>query len=386
MKTVHVAAVSATFALCFLCIGRIAPAAPERAQESTNDTGKVTIDADGTIHLPAMTVPPSSFASEEARKNFMDFARGFASLNEQTNEDVRSDDIIADRKRLDDLLMRPGLEKLRAAFPVTIHPEMIGGVQTDVVEPARGVAKNNISRVLINLHGGGFMVGARLGGQMESVPIASLGAIKVVTVDYREAPEHRFPAASEDVAAVYQELLKTYRANRIGIYGCSAGGTLTAQSVAWFQAHRLPRPGAIGIFGAGGTVIGGGDSDYLGQAIGGWGMSYPVPVPNATEKVNPYLDVPGLSLQDPLVSPAHHPSVLALFPPSLLISGTRDAALSSTIHTHAQLVKAGVRADLHVWEGTPHCSFAQPVVDPNEPESREAWSVIVKFFAANLGR
>jgi hypothetical protein len=37
-------------------------------------------------------------------------------------------------------------------------------------------------------------------------------------------------------------------------------------------------------------------------------------------------------------------------------------------------------------KGAPHCSFAQPVVNPNEPESREAWSVIVKFFDSNLGK
>src|SRR5260370_32462969 len=98
--------------------------------------------------------------------------------------------------------MRPGVDRLRSVFAVDIRSEMIGGVQTDVIEPSGGVAKKNKGRVLINLHGGGFVVGARLGGQMESIPVAAIGAIKVVTVDYREGPEYRFPAASEDVAAV----------------------------------------------------------------------------------------------------------------------------------------------------------------------------------------
>jgi len=50
------------------------------------------------------------------------------------------------------------------------------------------------------------------------------------------------------------------------------------------------------------------------------------------------------------------------------------------------LVRAGVEADLHVWEGAPHCIFAQPIVDPSVPETREAWDVIVKFFDKQLGR
>jgi monoterpene epsilon-lactone hydrolase len=71
-------------------------------------------------------------------------------------------------------------------------------------------------------------------------PIASIGKIKVISVDYRQAPEYAFPSASEDVATVYRELLKTYKPTNIGIYGCSAGGLLTAETIAWFQKEKLP--------------------------------------------------------------------------------------------------------------------------------------------------
>jgi hypothetical protein len=73
---------------------------------------------------------------------------------------------------------------------------------------------------------------------LESVPIASVGRFKVITVDYRQAPEATFPVASEDVAAVYKDLLKTYKPENIGVYRCSAGGALTAQAGAWFVAYR----------------------------------------------------------------------------------------------------------------------------------------------------
>src|SRR5581483_976376 len=92
---------------------------------------------------------------------------------------------------------------------------------------------------------------------------AGLGGFKVITVDYRMFPEHKFPAASEDVAAVYRALLQHYKAADIGIFGCSAGGILTAQSVAWFQTHGLPRPGAIGIMCASAGGFGAGDSGVL---------------------------------------------------------------------------------------------------------------------------
>jgi hypothetical protein len=104
--------------------------------------------------------------------------------------------------------MRSGLDRLCAAFPVTIQRLEVGGVPADVVRPAAGAIDDE--RILLNLHGGGFRAGAGLGGRQESVPIAALGRIPVITVDYRQFPEHRFPAASEDVAAVYQALLEDY--------------------------------------------------------------------------------------------------------------------------------------------------------------------------------
>ena len=57
----------------------------------------------------------------------------------------------------------------------------------------------------------GFPVAGPACAELESIPISALMKIKVVTVDYREGPENKFPSASEDVASVYRELLKTYK-------------------------------------------------------------------------------------------------------------------------------------------------------------------------------
>jgi epsilon-lactone hydrolase len=126
--------------------------------------------------------------------------------------------------------------------------QQIGGVNTEVFVPEDGIARKNQRRVLINVHGGGFEGGSRTISHIESVPISSVGRIKVVSIDYRMGLEYAFPAASEDVESVYRELLKTYKAKNIGIYGCSAGGALTAQSVSWFENKDLALPGAVGMF------------------------------------------------------------------------------------------------------------------------------------------
>jgi epsilon-lactone hydrolase len=81
--------------------------------------------------------------------------------------------------------------------------------------------------VLVNLHGGGFVGDS--GSMLESIPIASLARTKVVTVLYRLAPEHRFPAAVDDVVAVYRELLKTHRPRKMALYRTSAGAVLVTR-------------------------------------------------------------------------------------------------------------------------------------------------------------
>jgi len=358
----------------------LASATSAIAQNTSSDAlgnANTAVARDLIIHVPASDVPFSSLASQAAKQNLLEFLERLKKFDSNTSDTVRY------RRQYDDILMRPSMERLRAVFAVQIVRQTLGGVPTDVITPSEGISARNVQRVLVNLHGGGFLLGGGgPGGQLESVPIASLGRIKVITVDYRQGPEHRFPAASEDVASVYRELLKRYRPENIGIYGCSAGGWLTAESVAWFQTHGLPRPGAVGIF-AGALPFDGitGDSAYMGWALSTGAAFSGEPL--GAFKID-YFDVPGLDMEDAAVSPIRSPDVISKFPPTLIISGTRDFLLSQAVYTHAQLVKAGVDADFHIWEGTYHCWFAL-WVDPGEPETREAWDVIVRFFESRLG-
>src|SRR3989440_712385 len=340
--------------------------APRAAEDSGS---RPRVDADGVAHVPAMSAPPSRFMSPEARSRFIKLFSN-PEPSPPAGADVRLVREHDERKNA------PFVARAQALYPVNIEERVIGGVRTRVITPKAGIAPKNRGRVLINLHGGGFLWGERNGARTESIPIAGVGKITVITVAYRLAPEFKFPAASEDVAAVYRELLKEHRAADIGIYGCSAGGVLTAEAIAWFQQEKLPMPGAIGTFCGSGVSLGG-DSSHLASLLVG-------ELPLATADSGSLSSVPYFSeasSSDPLVLPISSARVLSRFPPTLLIAGSRDFTVSSLFYAQAALSNAGVEAELHVWDGMWHAFF----FDPDLPESKQVYRVVVQFFDRHLG-
>jgi monoterpene epsilon-lactone hydrolase len=357
------------------------------ASTDAADSKPAPTDENGTTHVPAFEIPLSSYMSEPAKQAFIKAAT--AAQSSDANWKSLS---ISKIRALGESELQKYVDRARSLYPVTIEERKLGGVSTRVVTPQDGVAARNRDRVLINVHGGGFFSGAGNEALIESIPVAGLGKLKVVTVDYREGPEYQFPAASEDTASVYGALLKEYKPRNIGIYGCSAGGILTAMAVAWFQKHQLPAPGAIGIFGAGafGAWYGppsklgswSGDSAYTAAPLTG---KKPVSLdPNKTETMPDYMSayLRDVDLTDPLVSPALSSSVLDKFPPALLITGTRAWDMSAAVQTQRALTNAGVEANLHLWDGMGHCFF----FDVDLPESKEAFAVMTRFFDSRLGR
>jgi len=337
---------------------------PAREGRENQKPADVIVQPDGTVEVPAESVPVSKFLSPEAK----------AYLTQHLH-DMQDSNMTYAEKGVP-RFMAPYLERQKILFAVDLEDTKIAGVHVFVYSPKAGIQGRNKERVLINLHGGGFS-GCWPGcAELESRPIAALAGIKVVSLDYREGPENKFPAASEDVASVYQDLLKTRRPENIGIYGCSAGGMLTTMSVAWFQKHDLPRPGAIGVFCASAGEFGG-DAAYTSTPLGE-GRLMPEMRQGGVRRLGYFSNV---DPKDPLVSPINSPEVLAKFPPTLIITGTRAFEMSSAVYTHSRLVKLGVDAELHVWEGLFHGFFYNPDV----PESRDAYDVIVKFFDRHLG-
>jgi monoterpene epsilon-lactone hydrolase len=323
----------------------------------------------GSVTLPPVAVPFSSVASPEARAAFI-------RRRAEPGIDARKEPI-AKVRAFYDARDAAAVRTMRARYPVEIRAAMIGGVAVQIVTPRGGVAAANRRRVLINVHGGSFLFGWPNGALLESIPIAATGGFEVVTVDYRMAPEHRFPAGGQDVEAVYRALLASHAARAIGIYGCSAGGVLTGEATAWIDHDHLPMPGAIGTF-CGSIENTGGDSFYVASVLNGF--TPPASSRPLTQSGNGYLD--GQSDEDPLVVPARSPALLGRFPPTLLITSSRDFAMSNTITAQRKLVNAGVEAELHVWDGLWHAFF----MDPDLPESREVYKVVASFFARHLAR
>jgi acetyl esterase/lipase len=351
----------------FVALAAIAAAvsAGASAQEAAP---RPSFEADGTVNVPAFKLPPSPFSSKEAQA-----AQVMRARMQGGSEQVMVSDVAKARAGLE-RMMAPSVAAMLAAYPVDIEDTRIAGVEVKIFTP-KGKAYDR-RRVLINVHGGAFQTCWPACAFLESAPIAALGGYKVVSVNYRMAPEAKHPAGVQDAAAVYRELIRRHRPASTGIYGCSAGGSLTAQLAAWLPANGLPQAGAAGIFGAGAVRMMAGDSAYVAAWIDG---SFPPPARGAPiDMTRGYFD--GTSMDDPIVSPALHADAIAKFPPTLIITGTRAMDMSPAIVTNSALIKARVPSTLIVGEGMGHCYIYQAGL----PEARDAHQAIVDFFRANL--
>lgn len=340
-------------ATCFLVLSiLLGQAAAQQAARAA--------DAQGVIDVPGFVLPFSDYASSEARGDF-ELRRSEPRRSSDGNE-AWIERAVAAQRRL---------------YPATMTESVIGGVGVRTFVPRAGIAPENQRRVLLNLHAGGFQENWDAGSQIESLPLATVGRIKVISVNYRMAPAHRFPAASEDVASVYRDLLRSYDARSIAIYGCSAGGVLGPQSVAWIQQAGLPTPAALGIFSGSLTRISGDSLHFTGPLAGVSPPSLDVDALfNAT--TGGYFS--GVSSSNPMMWPAASQEVLARFPPTLLMTGARGAEMSATIQSHLDLVSAGVQARLYLWDGVGHCFMYNPEL----PESRQAYELAAEFFLSAM--
>jgi acetyl esterase/lipase len=335
---------------------------------NSHSPASIKIDRDGTIHLGARTIPVPKTVSPEAQR--------YLAIPPWGDGTPPPNIPLWELRTTFDSMFKMLEDSARGAYPVEIEPRKIAGIQTDIVKPI-SVGEGKQGRVLINLHGGGFVLGSPP-SLVEAIPIANLTRAQVITIDYRLAPEHPFPAAIDDIVVVYKELLKTYRSNNIGIFGSSAGAILTAESAVRFRQLGLPFPAALGIFSGSGDLSDFGDSMAMYTLFGFWGELLR-PFDDPGSEINAYLD--GHDPKDPVVSPIH--SDLRGIPPTLLITGTRDFLLSPTTIFHRALRRSGVEAELVVFEAMPHCHWITGI---DLPESKEAFQIMAEFLDRKLGK
>jgi len=257
-------------------------------------------------------------------------------------------------------------EEQAKTYPVTISEDVIAGVPVRRIVRSQG--KLNRSKVLLNMHGGGFATDA--GSLTENIPIASLSGIEVVAVRYRLSPEHPYPAAIDDALAVYKALLGAYGAGDIGVYGTSAGAVIGPQLMMRLKAEGLPRPGVLGVFSGEADLSTVADSLKIfakageGQLLTDCKLAY---VGNADPK-------------DPLVSPIY--GDLSFFPPTLCVSSGRDLLLSGTINLNRKLGDEGVITELLIYDALPHAFWSNFVA----PESDDAFRRMTDYLVKHLCR
>jgi epsilon-lactone hydrolase len=209
---------------------------------------------------------------------------------------------------------------------------------------APGVDSN---RALLFLHGGGFEFGSlRSDGEL-AARIGRAAGMRVLFPEYRLAPEHPFPAAIDDVRAVWNWLSTgpEFKASKLAVAGDSAGGGL---AVALLQSSRdagRPMPAAAVLMSP--TV----DLTSSGQSMIDCAGQDPVSTPVLLRQLaSDYLA--GADPTNPLASPLF--ASLSGLPPLLIQVGTADLLLSDSERLAQAATKAGVDVQLEVGHGLPH--------------------------------
>jgi monoterpene epsilon-lactone hydrolase len=265
------------------------------------------------------------------------------------------------------------MEGMNAVYPVDVEATTFGGVKVWAVTP-KHIAPKKQDRLLICLHGGGFTSDS--GSLIESIPMAALTSTKVISVQYRLAPQYPFPAAVDDSTAVYSAALKTHRPRKIAIYGTSAGAVLAAQMAVQVRKMALPLPAVLGFFSGYVDLARYGDSRWLYGAGGLKDFSAMIEPLKGLGMV-PY--VGDHDRKDPVLSPMY--ADLRGFPPTLCMTSTRDHCLSGTVDFHRALLRAGVDARLTVFDAMPHAFWYRYDL----PESKEALEAQASFLDQHLG-
>lgn len=267
--------------------------------------------------------------------------------------------------------------EIRDRLGVTITTELIGGVRCYIATP-KEIRAENRDRLIVNLHPGGWMVACDDCGCCEAVIAAGLIGIKVIDIDYRLLPNHPFPAAMDDVMAVWKAITGDVKAGNVAVLGSSAGATMALAMVQRAKREGLSLPGAVMSDSPPADLSKSGDTYFTNEGIDNQIGSY-----EGWFAAIAKLYADGRDLDDPLLSPVY--GEFGDFPPTFLVSGTRDLYLSNTVRVHRKLLQADVPAQLVVQEAHAH-GFTLLGAMHGAPEDLELYSYVASFFDTHLGR
>ncbi|WP_454853449.1 alpha/beta hydrolase fold domain-containing protein [Promicromonospora soli] len=248
----------------------------------------------------------------------------------------------------------------------------LGGVPAlDVAVPQAG----DDSGVLLYLHGGGYVIGTARTGVPLTAALAARAGLRALSLDYRLAPEHPFPAAVDDALAAYRALLADTDPARVVLAGDSAGGGLALAAVLAARDAGLPLPAAVVAF-----------SGWFDLTLSGASLT-------GKESVDPIFDAAtigeyaanylpaGADAGNPLASSVH--AELRGLPPLLLQVGSYEVLLDDSTGLAARAAAADVEVSLEVYPGSPHVFQHHHAT---EPTAARAMDSAAAFLARRLGQ
>lgn len=266
-------------------------------------------------------------------------------------------------------------EELAKETGARVEEERIAGVHVYRVTPQK-IAPEHRNQLFVHVHGGAWVINGGKAGTAEAVLIASCLGIPVLSIDYRMPPDHPAPAAVDDIVSVWREVIKNKKPSRIALGGTSAGANLTLASTLRMKELRLPLPAALMVGTPAVDLAKVGDSRFLNDGVD-HGLAWDGLVSQAAA-----IYAGKQALDDPHLSPIY--ADVTGFPPTYLISGTRDLLLSDTVAMHRKLRRVGVKADLHVYEGMAHADYAKYA--GKVPESDEHFGELKTFLNYHLAK
>ena len=272
------------------------------------------------------------------------------------------------RDLLDKIFLKQARE-IRTDYTLEkVTPEGVPSIWISTPGMTRG------GKVILYLHGGGYILGSAEANLANALRIGPAAGIKVLSVDYRLAPEHPFPAGLEDARTVYHWLLAHGFASKdIVVYGDSSGGGLALALGLSLKQNGEPLPAAIAAISPVTDLLRQGDTNETLK----W-------VDPSTRGADPetghdVLYAGDHDRHDPLISPVF--GDYAGYPPLLLQVGTRDVLLSDSIRLARKARSDGADVTLDIWEGMWHVWHDHPDV----PEAQQASEAVAAFFLDHLG-
>jgi monoterpene epsilon-lactone hydrolase len=300
-----------------------------------------TGDSGIELNVPARAIPIPTSVSAQAQAVLATAAHAFSQYPPLTDVDAWKRHIAASNAAVE-----PMIQRVTATISADVEEIDVDGVRVFVITVGDIAADDR--RIYMDVHGGALIMGSGPFCRAMGIANAAMVSAKVYAVDYRLPPDHPYPTPLDDCMSVYRRLLEQHAPDEIIVSGISAGGNLATAMLLRARDESLPLPAAVVLLSPEVDLTESGDSFRTNLGID--------TVLTASLMQPNLLYAAGHELTHPYLSPLFGDFSRG-FPPAFLATGTRDLFLSNTVRLHRELRRAGVAAELHVFEAMPHGGF-----------------------------